>query len=288
MRLKLPAKSTHTSHNTFFCAKTNNWLFAFCFFGFIQEKKGYRYPFVLVCLVGFNRQSTAPNWTNLKMQHDEPSDRAVVDPSNQPIVRLKHRSVVLPDRRRVVINLKLNATDPNYAIALQLTDLPLRPNDSDLILMTKNYYLIENRWKFDNELVDYRVIQFFDTGERFDVNFQSLKRIKIYGLRNELSSRAQIDLLMILCSCTQVEHLEMDTLDVVEDSDTDLSFNSLRLFSIDSIQIVDKNGREVAEKRATIRLKAPQLEKVYSGRSSVSSLSFSVLQQYYCYCSINS
>ena len=196
------------------------------------------------------------------MQHEQ-SSRSIVDPTNQPIVRLKQRSIILPDRRRVAIDLRLNATDGQFAMALQPGDLPFRENDSDVILMTRNYYLFENRWRDSNELIDYRVVQFWDVA-RIDLNFQSLRRIKIY-FGSELSARSQIDLLVILGSCTRVEQLEIDALELIDNSENDLEFKFLRLLSIDAIRVVNKYGQEAPEDTAIIQLRAVKLQTFYSG-----------------------
>ena len=193
------------------------------------------------------------------------SDQPVVDPANQLIVKLKKRTIVLPGRQRLGFNLRCDATDPQFAMALQLGDLPFRINDRDLVLVTKNYYLFENRWKYVNQLIDYQIVQYWDIA-RFDVNVQSLRKIKIYGLQNELSSKAQTDLLTILATCTAVNHMEIDALDLIEHSVTDLRFKSLRLLSIDAIRVVTKFGNEAPGEKTALRLLAPELETFYSGR----------------------
>lgn len=177
------------------------------------------------------------------------------------------RPFVLPSKQRVMINLKLNSTHPKYAIAVPIADMPFRENKWDLILMPeKNYYLFENRWRWFNEVIDYRAVQFWDA-RPFDLYPQSLRRVKICGLPNELSPKAQTDLLKCLGQ-TAVQQLEIDLLELLENSTTDLTFSSLRLLSVDAIRTVTDDGRESTE-MALIRLVTPELETLCLGNSII-------------------
>lgn len=173
------------------------------------------------------------------------------------------RPPVLPSKERVKINLKLNSTHPHYATAVPIADLPFRENKWDLILMPKNhYYLFENRWRWFNEVIDYRGVQYWDSAA-FDLYPQSLERVKICGLQNELSPKAQADLLRCLGQ-TAVRQLEIDTLELLENATIDLIFDSLRLLSIDAIRTITNAGQESKE-MALIRLVAPELETLCLG-----------------------
>lgn len=173
--------------------------------------------------------------------------------------------IIPPNSRRVAINLKLNSTSPQHAIALLPTDQPVRTNRRDVILMTKNYYLFENRWKWCDDVVDYKTVQYWNTEPFVDLDLHDLKRIKIYGLQYELPPKAQANLLRLLSSHTAVLLLEMDTLELLENSRIELNFNSLRLLSIDAIRIVTANGLEAIGGMAVVRLEAPKLNTVFLG-----------------------
>lgn len=119
----------------------------------------------------------------------------------------------LPLGDRLMINLKRQHWDLEFASVLQPNDPPVRSNKADVILIHSKFsddYMFENRWTDSNELVDYDVIQYVDEG-RLDLSLQLVKRIKIAGLQfAQLPLAAHANLLRCLSGFTWLEQLEMD------------------------------------------------------------------------------
>lgn len=171
----------------------------------------------------------------------------------------------LPNADRLLINLKQDSTHPQYATPAN--NLPDRPNCSDVVLMRSNFGQFENQWKeCGNQIVDYNVIQ--KNFRRLDLNLRELKKIKIYtfAFQGDLPARAQIDLLKCLADHTRVKYLEIDYLQLVEETRTDLIFMSLQLLAIGAIQVVAANEQNDAlTEIASLRLWLPALICFHSG-----------------------
>lgn len=174
-------------------------------------------------------------------------------------------STILPNNRRVSVNLKQHSAHPQNETAPQSTDSqPTQKNRRDVILMTKKHYLFENRWKWSDDVVDYDTVQFWDC-RPFDLDLHELKRIKIYGLQYEIPPNVQANLLRLLSSRTALWMLEMDCLELLKNSKINLTFKSLRLLSINAIRIVTDDGLEALGESAVVRLDAPNLRTVFLG-----------------------
>lgn len=170
-----------------------------------------------------------------------------------------------PNIQRVAIDLRLDYAHPLFATVLQLTDPPVRANISDVVLLVSSFSQLENRWQWLCDVIDYSVIRFSDVGPfRFDLNVADLRRIKIYRL-HELRLGAQVDLLRFLSRHTLVRHLEIDTLELLENSMIELNFTCLKVLSIEAIRILTANGQEAPGGLAVILLEATWLQFVSFG-----------------------
>lgn len=170
---------------------------------------------------------------------------------------------ILPSNiRRVAIDLNLDSSSPNYAKELQLTDPPIRQNYADVVLTQTDVYPTDNAW-LTNEPIDYDVIQFWNR-DPIDLDLQRLLRIKICNVRQQLSPKAQHDLLRCLMK-SALQELHLDQLDVIENRTLDLNFSALRTLSIGEILVVGEQGQLKPISNSTVRLVAPELATVYAG-----------------------
>ena len=182
-----------------------------------------------------------------------------------PIVRRADRVAI--DLRQVPGAAQQNGA---FAIDLQPDDPPARTNLSDVVLLRSNFYEFDNRWKDSDELVDYDVIQ--SDVERLDLNLARLRRMKICEFQFKLQAHAglwteaPVDLLRFLSGNTSLVQLEVDSLNLRENTIINLQFPALQVLSISAIRISNSTGLEDAPKEiALIRLEVPQLTKLYTG-----------------------
>lgn len=182
-----------------------------------------------------------------------------------PIVRRADRVAI--DLRQVPGAAQQNGA---FAIDLQPDDPPARTNLSDVVLLRSNFYEFDNRWKDSDELVDYDVIQ--SDVERLDLNLARLRRMKICEFQFKLQAHAglwteaPVDLLRLLSGNTSLVQLEVDSLNLRENTIINLQFPALQVLSISAIRISNSTGLEDAPKEiALIRLEVPQLTKLYTG-----------------------
>lgn len=120
----------------------------------------------------------------------------------------------------------------------------------DLVICVEDNFSFDNRWKFTNDLVDYRTVEVWGDGSRLTKDCSGLKRVKIYGLTCEPMSA----LLERLSNTAQLEHLEIGTLNIERDAANSYDFKWLKRFSVDEIRVFDKFG-EVPDATDTDKLK---------------------------------
>ena len=129
----------------------------------------------------------------------------------------------------------------------------------DLVICMEDNFSFDNRWRFTNDLVDYRTVEVWD-GSRLREDCSGLKRIKIFGgLPYELMSA----LLRRLSDTAKLEHLEIDRLEIKQGAANWYNFEFLKRFSVDEIRVVDEVS-EVTD--ATDKLKL----NVYGSENLVS------------------
>ena len=185
----------------------------------------------------------------------------------RPAKRLKSKEVAVAACSQVAILFTKNATD-SANTSISEKDLPVRPNDTEATLMSSDYYLTENRWKSNNQIVNYRLIHHFD--EPIYMQLAFLSRVKIYALSLVVQPAAQAELLRFLSRYTPLRELEIDELELLHDSNSlKLRFNKLELLSIDAIEEVTEAGEPVENENTAIRLEVPKLNSLYSGEYSV-------------------
>lgn len=140
------------------------------------------------------------------------------------------------------------------------------PPREDLVIIhyKGGSYEFNNRWVSSNHLIDYGSIKRWNH-DLLQMNNTKLKRLKIYGLERKPIA----DLLEQLSG--QLLQLEISTLELLEGSRTEYSFKALKIFVVDSIQVVDRQGqpapeREMGPPRPSIKLNAKQLKTVHLGK----------------------
>lgn len=106
----------------------------------------------------------------------------------------------------------------------------------DLVICVDHNFSFENRWRFTNDLVDYRTVEVW-TDSCLTKNRSKLKRVKIYGL-----SSGRMDALLRQLSDTQLEQLEIDVLEIEHAATHEYKFRCLKRFSVDAIRVVDRYG----------------------------------------------
>ena len=122
------------------------------------------------------------------------------------------------------------------------------PIQEDLVICVDDDFSFENRWRFTNDLVDYRTVEVW-TASSLTKDRSNLKRIKIYGL----SCEPMAALLERLSSTSRLEHLEIDTLEIKHATSDVYDFEFLKRLSIDGIRVVDQYG-EVPDATDSIKL----------------------------------
>ena len=150
-----------------------------------------------------------------------------------------------------------------------------------------------NKWKQSNLLVDYHTIRLACWHERWPVIRRmaltererlSLKKIKICGPLPRVLMTNFLDNIGLLPS---VDQLEIDELELSLTSAPMRTFNSLKLFSVDSIRVVDLAGNVMPPQRF-LTINAPNLWCVNLGKwVSFYRLLFDlllILSSFDCYC----
>lgn len=145
------------------------------------------------------------------------------------------------------------------------------PSHHDLVIRTVPSFSFNNRWKFseDDDLVDYDRIQDWHFTQLENNSY--LRRIKIYGL-----SRDRIAKLLRSLSAhgerSMLQRLEIDRLEIsrVNDLRANYRLNALQSLSIDSVAIVDANGKRLkpvpANTNSSVTFDAPNLRMLYLGK----------------------
>ena len=178
-----------------------------------------------------------------------------------PIAKPKKKLIAVPTSPRVAVYFRTQCFGSLSVVSCHPDEPPIRSNRYDVIVKPFSVCLSESylHWKHSNQFIDHQVIQplenFF-----IDLWIKSLRRIKLYGIRFKLSIVAQANLLKFLSEYTCVEELEIDELGMLPFSVLELSFNSLRLLSIDAIRIETSDGSGTA----LLRLEAAKLKTFYS------------------------
>ena len=152
----------------------------------------------------------------------------------------------------------------------QANDQDRRSSDSEELVIIHyqgGSFEFNNRWLSSNSLVvDYSPIERWND-ERLQMDNSNIRYIKIYGL-----TRESIDsLLNHLSGSGRLQHIEIDTFELLEASRTEYTFGSLRLFAVDAIRVVDRQGqpaveREMPPPRPTVKIKAKHLKTVHLGK----------------------
>ena len=143
--------------------------------------------------------------------------------------------------------------------------MPNESSQQDLVFCADHNLSFDNRWRFTGDLVDYGSVKVW-TSSQLGRKYPNLKRIKINGL----PWKPMADLLEKLCTCTQLEQLEIDTLELYCGSKNRYRLNFLKRFSVDAVRIVNKHGLEIGGKSSPVRLTssrvgANQIEHLYFG-----------------------
>ena len=140
----------------------------------------------------------------------------------------------------------------------------------DLVVCENARYGFENRWVCAGDVIDYRQVECFRM-ERWKANNSHLRRIKVYQLPARLIDQLLTNL-NEQNTCTQ---LEIDCLELVQESSPCYAFKFLVIFSIESVAIVDQDGQKLnqtellpQEKKPVLFLEASQLSTVHLGKSN--------------------
>lgn len=137
---------------------------------------------------------------------------------------------------------------------------------SDVVLVGDGQFVYNNRWKLENELVDFSAVQCWkDRDLTKCLNWSLLKRIKIYG---GLPRPNMTILLNYLSKFSQLKQLEIDVLNLLRASNSTYLFDALDLLSIDAVKMVDMDNvsTKVPNERATVQIRARELNTVYLGK----------------------
>lgn len=137
-------------------------------------------------------------------------------------------------------------------------------NQSDVVIVRYDLCSFNNRWRLENDVIDYNAIRFWSNAQEFAtirLNWSSVKRLKIYGLARHQAT----ELLTKLNSLTSVAQLEIDRLELYMGVTSRYTFDSLDLLSIDSVRVIDINGGEKPDAFAMLEINAKELNTVYLG-----------------------
>lgn len=136
----------------------------------------------------------------------------------------------------------------------------------------------DNRWRdchkavdFDTELTDFKGC--FERLKMFDQSPKlKLTKVKVYGSLHTLTASRMKRLLKELAFRKNLEYLDIDLLLLRQGECTDYTFYNLKCLMVNSVTVVDGDGRVVRNakrSRASIRLNTLKLKKIYFGKYSV-------------------
>lgn len=200
-----------------------------------------------------------------------------------------------PDPQHQALDLLMGTpTNPvQVNLALYSPSIYHTQNEIELVLLRNSYLSFMNKWKQSNLLVDYHTIRLACWHERWPVIRRmaltererlSLKKIKICGPLPRVLMTNFLDNIGLLPS---VDQLEIDELELSLTSAPMRTFNSLKLFSVDSIRVVDLAGNVMPPQRF-LTINAPNLWCVNLGKwVSFYRLLFDlllILSSFDCYC----